>query len=62
MSKNQVLTSVKLDAEIFESFKIFAIKSKFSFQKLAERAIHLFITDETFRKQLLNHNNLKMED
>lgn len=60
MSKNQVLTSVKLDAEMFEQFKIEAIKSKFSFQKLTERSIHLFLTNPEFRKMLLNHNNLDM--
>ena len=32
--KNQQLTSVKLDKELFEQFKIECIKRKFSFQKL----------------------------
>jgi hypothetical protein len=59
--KKQVLTSVKLDVDLFENFKIECIKRKFSFQKLSERAIHLYLTDENFRKQIHNHNNLSFE-
>lgn len=40
--KNQVLTSVKIDTDLFDKFKIECIKRKFSFQKLSERAIHLY--------------------
>ena len=36
------------------------VKRKFSFQKLADRAIHLYLTDEDFRKQINNHNNLDL--
>lgn len=62
MSNNQQLTSVKLDKDLFEQFKVECIKRKFSFQKLSERAVHLYLTDETFRKQLHNHNDLSLED
>jgi hypothetical protein len=59
--KKQVLTSVKLDTDLFENFKIECIKRKFSFQKLSERSIHLYLTDEIFRKQVHNHNDLSLE-
>lgn len=59
--KNQQLTSVKLDKDLFEQFKVECIKRKFSFQKLSERAVHLYLTDENFRKQIHNHNNLSLE-
>ena len=59
--KKQVLTSVKLDTDLFENFKIECIKRKFSFQKLSERAIHLYLTDEDFRKKIHNHNDLSLE-
>jgi len=59
--KKQVLTSVKIDNELFEQFKIECIKRKFSFQKLSERAIHLYLTDEDFRKQIHNHSDLSLE-
>ena len=58
--KDMTLTSVKIQSDLFENFKIEYVKRKFSFQKLADRAIHLYLTDEDFRKQINNHNNLEL--
>lgn len=52
---NQKLTSVKIDEQLWDDFKIECIKRKFSFQKLSERAIDLFMKDEDFRRKLTNH-------
>jgi hypothetical protein len=52
--KNQTLTSVKIDKDLFEEFRINAIKMKFSFQKLSERAMYLYNTDLEFRKMIHN--------
>jgi len=60
--KNQTLTSVKIDKDLFENFRVECIKRKFSFQKLSERAIHLYLTDEDFRKKVHNHSDLSLED
>ena len=49
------LTSVKIDPELWDSFKIECIKRKFSFQKLSERAIDLYMQDEDFRRKVTNH-------
>jgi hypothetical protein len=57
--KDMTLTSVKVQSDLFEDFKISCVKYKFSLQKLADRAIHLYITDENFRKMIHNHNNLE---
>lgn len=56
MSKDQQLTSVKIDKTLFETFKVECIKRKFSFQKLSERAIDLYMKDEEFRRKITNHN------
>ena len=56
--KEKTLTSVKIQSDLFQDFKIECVKRKFSFQKLADRAIHLYLTDDDFRKQLHNHNDL----
>jgi|TARA_R100001509_G_scaffold162819_1_gene135511 hypothetical protein len=61
MPKDQQLTSVKINKTLFEEFKVECIKRKFSFQKLSERAIHLYLTEEEFRKQVHNHTNLSLE-
>jgi hypothetical protein len=57
---DMTLTSVKIKSDLFETFKIECVKRKFSFQKLADRAIHLYLTDEDFRKSITNHNNLEL--
>jgi hypothetical protein len=59
--KNQVLTSVKLDKDLFEQFRVECIKRKFSFQKLSERAVHLYLTDDNFKKQIHNHSDLSLK-
>ena len=61
MSDKQ-LTSVKIDKDLFEDFKVECIKMKFSFQKLSERAVHLYLTDPDFRKQIHNHTDLSVEE
>ena len=49
-SKNDklTLTSVKVHEDLFEDFKLASIKNKFNLQKLTNRAIHLYLTDEDF--------------
>ena len=58
--KNQTLTSVKVQTPLFEDFKIECVKRKFSFQKLADRALFLYLTDEDFRKQITNQINIEL--
>jgi hypothetical protein len=55
MAKDQILTSVKVDNGAFEQFKVECIKRKFSLQKLTDRAIDLYLKDESFRKLIHNH-------
>jgi hypothetical protein len=59
--ENKKLTSVKIDENLFEEFKVATVRYKFSLQKLAERSIHLYLTDETFRKRIHSHNNISLE-
>lgn len=56
---NEQLTSVNVDKELFENFKIECVKRKFSLNKLVDSAIYLYINDENFRKQV---TNLKKHD
>jgi hypothetical protein len=55
-SKDLTLTSVKIQTDLFENFKIECVKRKFSFQKLADRAVYLYLTDEDFRKKITNQS------
>ena len=61
MNKRELqLTSVKVHRELFEEFKIECVKTKFSFQKLSDRAIYLYLTDEEFRRTIHNQTNLQL--
>lgn len=59
-SKEMTLTSVKVKSDLFEDFKIECVKRKFSFQKLSDRAIFLYLTDEDFRKKINSQTNLDL--
>jgi hypothetical protein len=54
------LTSVKVSEELFEEFKVMCVRTKFSLQKLVDRSIHLYLTDDDFKKQVHNHTNLSL--
>jgi hypothetical protein len=58
--KEKTLTSVKIQSDLFQDFKIECVKRKFSFQKLADRAIHLYLTNDDFRRTINNHHNLEL--
>jgi hypothetical protein len=60
MAKDLTLTSVKIQTDLFENFKIECVKRKFSFQKLADRAVYLYLTDEEFRKKVTNQNTTEL--
>jgi hypothetical protein len=60
IKKPMTLTSVKVKSDLFENFKIECVKRKFSFQKLADRSIYLFLTDENFRKAITNQTDLEL--
>ena len=56
MGSKMQLTSVKVPEDLFEQFKIACVKHKFSVQKLTERCMFLYLTNEDFRKGV--HNQL----
>ena len=56
MGNKMQLTSVKVPEDLFEQFKIACVKYKFSVQKLTERCMYLYLTNEDFRKSV--HNQL----
>jgi hypothetical protein len=45
-SSEKRLTTVRIEDKLFQEFKFQCIKDKFSFQKLASRAIYLYLTDK----------------
>lgn len=61
MPQNKRLTSVKVEEDLFQEFKLQCVKHKFSFQKLADRAIYLYITDKEFRDTLHQQTNIRIK-
>jgi hypothetical protein len=59
---NQKLTSVKIDVDLFEKFKNEAHLDKFTFQKLAERSIYLYLSDKDFKNKIQNQINLEFNE
>ena len=59
-TKDMTLTSVKVKSDLFVNFKIECVKRNFSFQKLADRSLILFLTDEDFRKKINSQINLDL--
>ena len=57
-NSNLKLTSVKIVNHLFEDFKVSSIRHKFNLQKLTNRALHLYLTNDEFRKQIHNHTDL----
>lgn len=55
MTKGKKLTSVYVDPDNLDLAKIEFIRYKFSLQKLVDNSMHLFLTDEEFRKKIINH-------
>tara|TARA_Y100001973_G_C5179460_1_gene323948 strand:- start:1651 stop:1839 length:189 start_codon:yes stop_codon:yes gene_type:complete len=58
--QKMTLTSVKVQSQLFENFKVECVRRKFSFQKLADRSLFLFLTDDDFRKKITNQTNIDL--
>ena len=61
MTKEEKLTSVKITQPLFDKFKMACLEDNFSFKKLADRAIFLYLTDKEFRQKVHTINNVKIK-
>ena len=52
MKENIKLTSVKLIRGLYDNFKLKTVNSDMSLQKLTNRAIDLYLAEETFRNKI----------
>ena len=58
MKDNIKLTSVKLIKGLYDSFKVETVNSTMSLQKLTNRSVDKFLTDEKFREEIETYDNL----
>ena len=58
--KDTKLTSVKIIESLYDSFKIFSVRSeaKISLQKLTNRCLYLYLHDDNFRNQVDKNSDL----
>ena len=52
------LTSVKILEDLYKRFKLTTVNTKMTLQKLTNRSIGLYLTDEQYKQQLETHSNL----
>ena len=56
--KNTKLTSVKILESLYEKFKLNTVNTKMTLQKLTNRSVDKFLTDEKFREEFETYDNL----
>ena len=49
---DKILTSVRIEPEMYNEFRVICLRYKFSLRKLVERSMYAYINDEEFRKQI----------
>ena len=57
--KGDILTTVRLQDELFEAFKQEGPKNKITMRNLLERAMFLYLTDDGFKKTINNQLNAR---
>ena len=57
MSKSK-LTSVKILEDLYKKFKSTTVNTKMTLQKLTNRSIDLYLTDDKYKNKLEGHDNL----
>jgi hypothetical protein len=60
LNTSKKLTSVKVEEDLLQEFKEQCVRYKFSLQKLVDRAIYLYLTDEEFKKRLHSQANISL--
>ena len=58
MSKKTKLTSVKILENLYNRFKLDTVNTKMTLQKLTNRSVDRFLTDEKFREEIETYDNL----
>ena len=56
--KNTKLTSVKILEALYERFKLNTVNTKMTLQKLTNRSVDRFLTDDKFREEIETYDNL----
>ena len=55
---NTKLTSVKILEKLYEKFKLDTVNTKMTLQKLTNRSVDKFLTDNKFKEEIETYDNL----
>ena len=55
---NSKLTSVKILEDLYKRFKSATVNTKMTLQKLTNRSIDLYLTDDNYKNKIEQHDNL----
>jgi hypothetical protein len=56
-AKDKTLTSLKLEPQEFDDFKVMCVRTKFSLSKLVDRSMHWYNNDDSFRKLMHSYKH-----
>ena len=56
--KDAKLTSVKILESLYKRFKLNTVNTKMTLQKLTNRSVDRFLTDDKFREEIETYDNL----
>ena len=51
---NRIATTVKIDASLYDNFKVLGVRHKITLQKLVERTVYRYVNEEPFRDSINN--------
>ena len=57
MNKSK-LTSVKILEDLYKRFKATTVNTKMTLQRLTNRSIDLYLTDDNYKNKIEQHDNL----
>lgn len=55
MTKKITTTTFQIDSELYDQFRTINIRTKFNLKELVTKCIHLYVTDEGFRKLICDY-------
>lgn len=62
MKNNQTLITANVDKKLYDKLKMEFLRKNFKLQKLIERTMFLYLTDEGFQKQIHDTLNISLEN
>jgi len=52
--KTKIATTVKIEKELYDSFKILGIQNNLTLQTFVDKCVHLYVDDTSFRSLINN--------